>query len=341
DVDTASYADATSAVTVKLWNGTGTNNLAAGDVLSNIENLVGSPHNDLLIGWDGVANRLEGGNGADYLNGLSGDDTLIGGGGADNLDGGAGADTASYEDATGRVTVKLWNGTGADNVAAGDVLSNIENLIGSSYNDLLIGSEGVANRLEGGNGADYLNGLSGDDVLFGGAGVDTLDGGAGADVLDGGDGIDTASYAAAQSGVTVKLWNGTGTNNIAAGDGLSNIENLVGSLHNDLLIGAEGVANRLEGGNGNDFLAGLTGDDTFVFRPGDDADKINDFVAGAATDDVIEFIGFGGAFDSFGEIIAISSQVGGDTVINFGGGDTITLVNVTLGNLHADDFLFA
>ena len=42
----------------------------------------------------------------------------------------------------------------------------------------------------------------------------------------------------------------------------------------------------------------------------------------------------------FAEVLALSSQVGSDVVINFGGGNSITLVNVTLGSLHADDFVF-
>ena len=62
-------------------------------------------------------------------------------------------------------------------------------------------------------------------------------GGDGADPLDGGDGIDTASYAGSASRVDVRL-SGTVVNyGDATGDVLTNIENLVGSAHNDILAG--------------------------------------------------------------------------------------------------------
>ncbi len=38
-------------------------------------------------------------------------------------------------------------------------------------------------------------------------------------------------------------------------------------------------------------------------------------------------------------MLAVATQVGADTVINFGGGDTLTLRNVLRSNLSADDFI--
>jgi Ca2+-binding RTX toxin-like protein len=64
-----------------------------------------------------------------------------------------------------------------------DTLSGIEGLLGSRYNDILIGNN-AANRLSGGAGNDYLNGGTGNDVLTGGAGRDVLIGGAGIDMFD-------------------------------------------------------------------------------------------------------------------------------------------------------------
>ena len=42
---------------------------------------------------------------------------------------------------------------------------------------------------------------------------------------------------------------------------------------------------------------------------------------------------------SFADVQAAASQVGGDTLIEFGGGDSITLIGVNVGDLHSDDFL--
>ena len=89
---------------------------------------------------------------------------------------------------------------------------------------------------------------------------------------------------------------------------------------------------------GLDTLDGAAGDDTFRFQLGGGADQFIGFVAGAATEDQIELIGFGPTFDSFAEVIAAAMQVGADTVIDFGAGDVITLENTTLAALHADDF---
>ena len=116
--DTASYIDATSAVTVSLAITTAQNTIGAGtDTLINIENLTGSNLNDTLTGST-AANILDGGAGNDTLNGGAGNDSLIGGAGNDTLNGGAGndsmdggaagSDTASYQiGATAGVTVNL------------------------------------------------------------------------------------------------------------------------------------------------------------------------------------------------------------------------------------------
>ena len=321
-IDVANYGDASGGVVVKLWNGSGSGSDAAGDALTNIENIIGSAFNDGLIGANGAD---------DFLASLSGNDTLNGGAGQDRLDGGAGIDTADYSNASGRVVVKLWNGVGAGSDATGDTLTNIENIIGSASNDGLIGANGVDNVLSGGGGDDFLASLSGND---------TLNGGAGRDRLDGGSGVDTADYSDASGGVVVKLWNGVGSGSDAAGDTLTNIENLTGSAFDDGLIGANGADNVLSGGGGNDFLAGLSGNDTFVFTAGDDMDRIGDFTAGASTDDVIALSGFGASFDTFAEVFAAATESGGNTIIDFGNGDMLTLLGVAKTDLHQDDFLF-
>lgn len=82
-LDMASYAGATSGVTVNLSIAKSQDTSGAGkDTLANIEQLRGSAFADRLTG-DAKANLLEGGGGKD---------TLTGGDGADGLRGGAGAD---------------------------------------------------------------------------------------------------------------------------------------------------------------------------------------------------------------------------------------------------------
>ena len=97
----------------------------------------------------------------------------------------------------------------------------------------------------GDNGANVLNGYDGNDTLYGNGGADTLNGGnnndilnggTGADSLDGGSGNDTASYYGSSAGVHVSLASGSASGGDAAGDHLTSIENLNGSLHDDMLV---------------------------------------------------------------------------------------------------------
>jgi Ca2+-binding RTX toxin-like protein len=248
--DMADYSASAAAVTVNLATGTGSGGDAAGDILSAIENLTGSGFNDSLTG-DTAANQLYGGNG---------NDTLIGGGGADSLYGGAGTDTADYTVSTAAVTLNLAAGTGSGGDAAGDVLSAIENLLGSSFADNLTGDT-AANILTGAAGADSLYGGAGADSLYGGNDNDLLVGGAGSDRIEGGSGIDTADYSASTAAVNVNLGSGTGSGGDAGTDTLVGVENIFGSVFNDSLYGDSGN-NFISGGAGNDYIDTGAGDDT-------------------------------------------------------------------------------
>ena len=146
--------------------------------------------------------------------------------------------------------VDLINGTGTGGDAQGDTYSGIENVIGSNFADTLIGTSG-ANRLEGGDGDD------------------TLKGAGGADVLIGGNGVDTVTLAASTAAVRVDFTTGTGTGGDAQGDSYSEIENILGSVYADTLIG-NGTVNRIEGGNGDDVLSGRGGADVLIGGDGTD-----------------------------------------------------------------------
>ncbi|CAH0356480.1 calcium-binding protein [Sphingobium sp. CECT 9361] len=124
--DTASYADASSGVTVSLKVPATNTGDAAGDSFSQIENLMGSAY----------ADRLTGNSSVNVIFGLEGNDVLYGLGGADTLNGGDGND-------------RLEGGTHNDI------------LIGGAGADILIGGSGY-DKLTGGSGADtfVLTGIS-------------------------------------------------------------------------------------------------------------------------------------------------------------------------------------
>lgn len=257
-IDVANYSASNAAVNVNLSTGVGSGGHAAGDVLAEIENLVGSTYADTLTG-DGGANAIDGG---------AGNDVMAGGGGADTLIGGAGTDTADYSASGAGVTVNLTTGTGSGGDAQGDVLSQIENLLGSNFADLLTG-DGNANSLTGGAGDDSLFGGAGSDSLFGGDGNDLLQGGAGSDRLEGGAGIDTVDYSDSTSAVNVNLATGSGSGGSAGGDTIVGVENIFGSIYNDSLYGDAGN-NFISGGAGNDLIDSGNGDDTLAGGAGRD-----------------------------------------------------------------------
>jgi len=208
-----------------------------------------------------------GGADKDTIVGGAGADTIEGGGSGDALTGGTGIDTASYAGSALGVTVNL-SLTGAQGGAGdskGDVLSGIENVIGSDNDDKLIGNTG-ANTLEGGKGAD---------------------------TLDGAGGFDVASYAGSGLAVVVDLGNNANnTGGDALGDVLNNIEGVTGSNHDDSLTG-NGSANLLSGGAGNDTLVAECGNDTVNGNAGNDQIVLGaeftalDRIDGGGDDDVL------------------------------------------------------
>jgi VCBS repeat-containing protein len=171
-----------------------------------IQEVVGTDQSDALFaGATGITfdarggdDNLHGSMAADILIGGAGDDRIAGGGGADTIAGGSGTDTVDYSESASAVSVNLDDSGDASGTPAGFAspadgeigggfaeatrLSGIENIIGSSHDDVLIGNA-VANLLDGGAGNDVLRGEGGDDALIGGDGRDTLEGGQGADIF--------------------------------------------------------------------------------------------------------------------------------------------------------------
>src|SRR3954447_5338692 len=129
------------------------------------DTLYGNAGDDNLIGGAGN-DYLNGGSGKDFLSGGPGDDWLVAGAGPDMIDGGSGNDTVDFSGSTEGVTVDLRIGLkpipGLGGYAQGDLISGVENVIGSSFADVLTGDEGD-NRVYGGGGADTMIGGGGSD----------------------------------------------------------------------------------------------------------------------------------------------------------------------------------
>jgi len=234
------------------------------DQLRNLENITGSQWDDVLIGND--QNNL--------ILGLAGNDLLIGNAGNDLFYGGNGIDTVSYRRSAGGVYASLEENQ-AYSADGSDRLLDIENLVGSAYDDTLMGNS-LANILTGGDGNDQIAGQAGNDILYGETGDDSLSGGEGNDTLFGNLGQDT-------------LLGDNGDDVIYGGDGDDFIR---GGLGRDTVFGDSGFGNdTVFGDEGNDELHGRRGDDWLNGGEGNDqlyGEEDDDILIGEAGNDLLD-----------------------------------------------------
>ncbi|HEV7257126.1 MAG TPA: DUF5801 repeats-in-toxin domain-containing protein [Bosea sp. (in: a-proteobacteria)] len=251
---------------IVLTLGAGANNVTlAGTAPINV---VGNAGSNVIAGNDG-ANEIAGGNAGDTLSGGGGDDIfrlgadLVLSSGTRDIELGDGSKRAlsvaglagtmdPTDGGTGSDAILLDKGAGSgfvyDAYTATSYLQNIESIVGTDGNDIILVPANYASNnpgggivLDGGTGNDALGGGAGSDTLLGGAGNDLLSGLGGDDTLNGGDNDD-------------ELWGGAGA------------DTLNGDAGNDTLIG----------GAGNDTLNGGDGDDLFVYNPGNGGGIVGD-----------------------------------------------------------------
>lgn len=206
--------------------------------------------------------------------------------------------------------------------AQGDLLTDIGDISGTAFNDVIRGSDPIPAAAE--QVGNEVSGLiiinnPGQNDFTGGPGRDILEGRGGGDFLDGGSDSDTASYESSSTAVTVTVNDPitavfAASGGDAQGDILFSIENLVGSRFNDRLTGASNN-NILAGGRGNDTLDGLGGSDT--------ADYSRDLfsAAGLTAGRVDVRLGLNGANGTATEFVIVPPdnfqvQVGADTLIS-------------------------
>jgi len=185
------------------------------------------------------------------------------------------------------------------------------------------------------------------DAIIGGDGDDTI-------LVSGASALSLNRFNAQDQSIENWLGNGaavfgTKSANVFDFSGLNSVNGLAyidAGKGNDMITGTDfaddirgGVGNDLiTGGAGDDVLNGGGGNDIFVFGAGFDHDTITGFAAGLTVGDAIKFEGLFADYDS---VLAASQQVGANVVITVSPSDTITLTQVALSNLAANDFLFA
>lgn len=345
--DTVSYDSLVNnltetGVTVSLaLQGSSQNTVGAGsDTLSNFENIRGSQYDDTLTG-DSSNNEIEGG---------LGDDTLNGAGGSEDI--------ASYEHASGAVTVSLASQGGSQNTssAGNDTLTNFEGLKGSDYNDTLTGD-------------------SSDNIFYGGAGNDIINGGSDNYLSAGGTGGDIVSYADLTTSSTLTTISGDdpsgGTNSItingvivnlstgqttgnAGTDTLSDIEHIIGSDFNDQFY-TNSDDNKITTGDGEDVITAMALPEAVYITDFDVANDVLDFKTELGYTNV-EYPGNGGSgtvmmpepekisfmdttitFEGTAGVAALQIDANSGT----GSGGIIYLIGVTEAQLSDSNFIFA
>jgi Ca2+-binding RTX toxin-like protein len=187
------------------------------------DRVFGDSGNDEVSGGDGDGDNVFGDQGDDSLSGGAGNfDVVTGGPGNDKIDGGPGEhDIASYAGTGGAVTIDL--GAGTVSGAEGEHLEGIEDAIGGSGNDTLIGSPGDANRLDGGPGDDTLKAVGSGDEAFAGPGSDECSGSFAAETScgksDGAGGTAVELYRSIDGSTSLIVTGGPGPDAVSIGYG--------------------------------------------------------------------------------------------------------------------------
>ncbi|HYD67955.1 calcium-binding protein [Azospirillum sp.] len=287
-------------------------------------NGAGNASDNTIIGGDGN-DTITGAGGADRLEAGAGDDLMYVDGADTFIDGGDGFDTvyvqgaagATVDLATARIE-RIFGGVGADRLSAAGATAGVY-VNGGDGTDQLTGSA-FADTLGGGDGDDTIGAGDGNDTITGGTGADQLVAGAGDDLMyvdgadtliDGGDGFDTV-YVQGIVGATVDLT-------------ASRIERVFGGAGDDRLSATTGgLAVYVNGGAGNDQLAGGSQGDTLAGGDGNDTvnggDGSDTITGGAGADQLVA-----GAGD---DLMYVD---GDDTLVEGGDGFDTVYVQGTVG----------
>jgi hypothetical protein len=275
---TLDYSNLAGPVTVNLQTDMGSQ---IGGTFANIGNFVGSQSTaDTFIGpdsgatWDITGANSGTVNGSTFssfenLTGGLGNDQFVffpGGSASGNIDGGGGTNTLDYSNLSTSVTITLPDmATGI-----GGIFTNISVIKGGSGTNSIVGANANTVWTLTGLNTFTVDGLSvsGFQSITGGSGNDRfvfLTGGGVSGSINGAGGVNTLDYSQFVGGITVNLTIGKAT---GVGQSVSNIQNVTGSIGNDLIVG-NAQANTLIGGTGRNVIIGGGGSDNITGGGGD------------------------------------------------------------------------
>ncbi|UTW56215.1 calcium-binding protein [Kordiimonas sp. SCSIO 12610] len=276
----------------------------------------------VIDGTDGN-DTLEGDLGDDTISGGAGNDTLFGNGGDDVFIGGAGNDV--FVD-LGPVT----GGTDGDNryVFADDHGFDIINEFDPSsdvidLSALTTGFNSFADvrelAFQNGNDVEIFTGASGSSIFL--TNVNLSD-------------LSASNFIF--STITGRVIDGTSGNDTLEGD--LGDDTISGGAGNDSIDGVGGV-DVINGGAGDDTISGFGSGSRLVFEDGHGLDVVQNF---NPSEDIIDLSALTTGFNSFDDVLALSSGFGGDVrITTSAAGSEIFLQNVNLADLSASNFIFS
>ena len=232
-----SYSDATAGMTINLTTGVATGGTRGNDSLVNVRRVQGSSFNDVITG--SAAN--------DFFDASAGSDQYFGGGGYNTISYSAAQFTSPIVASVSSIGAGLFgfaNITVIKSNTETDIVSGANQIIGTSSNDVLIGTS-----------ANYSWNNVG---LRGGAGNDTINGQ--------GSTTNRADYSSATSAAYVDLAAGTAADGQGGTDTLINVRGVIASDFNDTLLGSDANDVFSVGSSGQHFIDGRGGSNSVVFN---------------------------------------------------------------------------
>jgi Flp pilus assembly pilin Flp len=332
----------TTGLTINLGNPASNTGDAANTTYTNIQNIIGSSHGDIITG-DAGNNVITSGGGQDTFYSSGGNDTFIG----HNA-------TLSYQNESGPITVDLAAKTVTKSSGGVDTFTGVNRLIGTTHGDTFNGGSagasvsglgitefGSHNTFNLGTASGLTISDTGGSSLFV-VGNKPTD--ANTTVLFGNGSSDTVSFANLSQGVTYNMTSSLGTGPLAQYV-IGAMTNVIGTNFGDTITGVTPYSS-VTGGSGNDTISGATnstlnggaGVNTLDYSASSAGVNVNlatNTVSGgnAQGDTISNFQNVIGS--ATGDNVLTGLSLGGSTITGGNGNDTITVTGNSANTINA------
>ncbi|MBT3140570.1 hypothetical protein KL867_05885 [Ruegeria litorea] len=285
---------------------------------------------------------------SEYMLGGLGNDTFQPGI-SDTVDGGLGVDTASYVSSSQGLNFNVRTFNHPEPGSLREKLSSVEILIGTNFDDTIVGDLSDVREYYGGMGADSIFGSIHNDLISGGGGNDTLRGFEGDDTLLGGEGDDLAIISASHynlevfntsGGILISGDSSTRIGNDAIRSDIEAIRFLtntmtyaeIAAMAKDKTVSGTNASENVNGTAASELINAYAGSDWIMPGGG------NDTVDGGDGNDMVSFIDLSDTPGRTSTQFRFSVDLGAGTALNHESSEQVTLSNVerVTGTIYAD-----